>query len=153
MARPVTNGSADAALPRIDLVQDVGGNFLRLPAATEGSGVASSEDEDRLERLTGVCVDDVIFAFGLGEARRGRALLEAVSRIPVRRLARQVLTFDNVVGEAGLRAGGAWALKRLSRDARIEGRGDVPRVGTRRRRAGGGQAPAGRRRGSYFSRG
>jgi 1-acyl-sn-glycerol-3-phosphate acyltransferase len=99
----------------------------RLPVAREGLRAASSEE--RLERLTRVCIDDVISAFGLGGLRRGRAALEIISRVPVRRLARQVLTFDKVVGESGLVVGGAWALERMCRSARMEGRDNVPREG------------------------
>jgi 1-acyl-sn-glycerol-3-phosphate acyltransferase len=101
----------------------------RLSAATEGFGAVSSEDEERLERLTRVCVDDVISAFGLGRVRHGRELLETLSRAPARRLAGQILAYDTMVGDADLRTGGAWALKRLSRDARFEGQDNVPRVG------------------------
>jgi putative hemolysin len=90
---------------------------------------ASSGYEERLDRLTQACVDDVISAFGLGGVRRGRAVLESISRIPARRLARQVLTYDRIVGESGLGTGGAWALKRLSRNTVIEGQDNVPREG------------------------
>jgi len=99
----------------------------RLPAAQAEPQEISSEDEERLERLTRVCVEDVISAFGLGGM--GRVVLEALSRVPARRLARQVLGFDRIVGEAGLGAGGAWALERLCRSTRIEGRDNVPREG------------------------
>ncbi|HET7270795.1 MAG TPA: 1-acyl-sn-glycerol-3-phosphate acyltransferase [Rubrobacter sp.] len=100
----------------------------QLPAVAEELR-ASAEDEDRLERLTQVCVDDVISAFGMGEVRYGRAVLESISRIPARRLARQVLTYDRIVGESDLGTGGAWALKSLSRNAVIEGQENVPREG------------------------
>jgi len=99
-----------------------------LPAAP-GAPRAVTSEEERLERLTRVCVDDVITAFGLGGVSRGRAVLEFLSRVPVRRLARQVMTFDGIVGESGLATGGAWALARMCRDARIEGRSNVPRGG------------------------
>jgi hypothetical protein len=66
-------------------------------------------------------------AFGLGAL--GRAVLGVVTRVPARRLARQVLSFDGIVGEAGLGAGGAWALERMCRSARVEGRDNVPRGG------------------------
>lgn len=74
-------------------------------------------------------MDDLISAFGLGGMRHGRAVLESISRIPARRLSRQVLTYDRIVGESGLGTGGAWALKRLSRQAEIEGQENVPREG------------------------
>jgi hypothetical protein len=133
VAHPVTDRLADTALPDVDDPYRVGGNSRtsapRLLDALEKLRAASTEDEERLERLTRVCVDDVISAFGLGGVRRGRAVLEAISRIPAWRLASQVLTYDRIVGESGLRAGGAWALERLSRETRIDGQDNVPRGG------------------------
>jgi hypothetical protein len=103
-------------------------SVTRLPTAT-GDPRASSEGENHLERLTQVCVDDLISAFGLGGISHGRAVMESISRIPARRLARQILTYDEIVGESGLGAGGAWALKRLSRETGIKGQENVPRGG------------------------
>ncbi|HEX6711276.1 MAG TPA: 1-acyl-sn-glycerol-3-phosphate acyltransferase [Rubrobacter sp.] len=100
----------------------------QLPAVAEEL-CACSEDEERLEHLTQLCVDDVITAFGLGKVRHGRSVLESVVRTPARRLARQVLTYDRIVGESGLGTGGAWALKSLSRNAVIEGQENVPSEG------------------------
>jgi hypothetical protein len=128
----VTDSVADTVSPNPDVLASgrrAPDNVSRLPAAREELRVDSSEDEERLERLTRVCVDDVISAFGLSGVGSGRAVLEALCRLPARRLARQVLTFDRVVGEAGLGTGGAWALKRLCRSASIEGRNNVPREG------------------------
>ena len=99
-----------------------------LPSATEEFH-ASSGSDDLLERLTELCVEDLICAFGLGGVRYGRALMESISRIPARRLAHQILTYDRIVGESGLGTGGAWALKRLSRNTSIEGQEHVPRDG------------------------
>jgi hypothetical protein len=104
-------------------------SVFRLPVARGEPRAVSPENEWRLERLTRVCADDVISAFGLGGVGRGRAAVEALPRIPARRLARQVLAFDEIVGEAGLGTGGEWALKRLCRSARTEGRDNVPRGG------------------------
>ena len=98
------------------------------PVAAEKPHV-TSESESRLELITQVCVDDIISAFGLGSVSHGRAILESLARIPARRLAHQILTYDTIVGESGLRTGGAWALKRLSRNARVEGQENVPREG------------------------
>lgn len=81
--------------------------------------------------LTRLCADDLLSAFGLGEIRRGvaRRPLELLSRVPARRLARQVATYDRVVGKSGLGAGGAWALERMARRVEVEGRENVPREG------------------------
>jgi hypothetical protein len=99
-----------------------------LPTATEEFH-ASSGSDDCLERLAQLCVEDLICAFGLGGVSHGRALMESISRIPARRLARQILTYDRIVGESGLGTGGAWALKRLSRNTSIEGQENVPHGG------------------------
>ena len=89
------------------------------------------EMSGRIDTLTRVCADDLLSAFGLGGLRRGVAgrPLELLSRIPARRLARQVATYDRVVGESGLEAGGAWALERMVRRVEVEGRENVPREG------------------------
>ena len=128
----MTDRLTDTAAPNPDAKTPRGSDLdgaSRLPATQSEPHVVSSEDEGRLERLTRVCVDDVVSAFGLGGVDRGRLVLEALSRVPARRLARQVLAFDGVVGEAGLGAGGAWALTKLCRSASIKGRDNVPREG------------------------
>jgi hypothetical protein len=84
-----------------------------------------SERSERVETLTRMCVEDLLDAFGLGGVRRGRSSLELLSRIPARRLARQVMTYDDVVGESGLSAGGLWALERMARRVEVEGRENV----------------------------
>jgi putative hemolysin len=86
---------------------------------------------EQIDTLTWVCADDLLSAFGLGGLRRGvaRRPLELLSRIPAQRLARQVATYDRVVGESGLGAGGAWALERLARRVEVEGRQNVTREG------------------------
>ena len=88
-----------------------------------------SERSGQVEILTKVCGNDLLSAFGLGQLRCGRHLLRLISRIPARRLARQVVTYDEIVGESGLAAGGAWALKRMARRVEIEGLENVPREG------------------------
>src|SRR5215213_10886443 len=119
MTHVVAKGSRASALDSV----------YELPSSIEELHVPSRK-EDHLERLTQVCGDDLISAFGLGGAGYGRSAIESISRIPARRLARQILTYDKIVGESGLGTGGAWALERLSRDTRIEGQENVPRGGT-----------------------
>ncbi len=91
--------------------------------------LAVSKRSGRVELLTKVCLDDLLSAFGLGELRYGRYLLELISRIPARRLAHQVATYDEIVGESGLAAGGVWALERMARRVEVEGLENVPREG------------------------
>jgi 1-acyl-sn-glycerol-3-phosphate acyltransferase len=84
---------------------------------------------EQIETLTRVCVDDLLSAFGLGGLRHGRRLLELLSRVPAQRVARQIGTYDQIVGESGLSVGGAWALERMARRAEIEGQERVPTEG------------------------
>jgi Acyltransferase len=100
----------------------------RLPGAGT-FGPAAAASPDHLEAITRACVDDLLSAFGLGGVSRGRLPLELVSRIPARRLARQIAVYDGIVGEQGLAAGGAWALERMSRGAQVGGGENVPREG------------------------
>jgi hypothetical protein len=87
------------------------------------------ERPERIEVLTRVCVDELLDAFGLGGPGRVRRLLEPLSRVPAKRLARQVATYDEIVGASGLAAGGAWALERMVRRMEVEGRENVPTEG------------------------
>ena len=84
---------------------------------------------ERVEVLTRVCVDELLDAFGLGGAGGGRRPLELLFGVPAKRLARQVATYDEIVGESGLAAGGAWALGRMARRVEVEGRENVPPEG------------------------
>ena len=85
----------------------------------------------RVEVLARVCAEDLISAFGLGGLGPGavRSLLELLSSVPARRLAEQVATYDDIVGEAGLPAGGSWALRRMAREVAVEGAAGVPGEG------------------------
>ena len=78
--------------------------------------------------LARACAEDLISAFGLGGLGPGalRSLLELLSSVPARRLAGQVATYDEIVGDAGLPAGGSWALERMARGVVVEGAKGVP---------------------------
>ena len=81
---------------------------------------------ERVEVLTRICADQLLEAFGLSSGVRP---LELLARFPAERLARQVATYDEIVGESGLAAGGAWALERMARRVEVEGRENVPAEG------------------------
>ena len=87
--------------------------------------------EEQVRALAKVCSEDLISAFGLGGLGPGaiRSALELLSSVPMRRLAGQIATYDDVVGNAGLPAGGRWALEHLARGVVIKGGGRVPREG------------------------
>ncbi|HSN51707.1 MAG TPA: 1-acyl-sn-glycerol-3-phosphate acyltransferase [Woeseiaceae bacterium] len=86
-------------------------------------------EREQIEALTRVCVDDLLSGFGLGGLRRGRRFLEWLSRVPAQRVAREIASYDRIVGESGLSAGGAWALERMVGRVEIEGRERVPTGG------------------------
>ena len=87
-------------------------------------------EREQIEALTRVCVDDLLSGFGLGGLRRGRRFLELLSRVPAQRVAREIANYDQIVGESGLSAGGAWALERMVGRVEIEGRERVPTEGS-----------------------
>ncbi len=89
------------------------------------------EGSEQVETLTALCAADMLSAFGLDGLQRGvaRRALKLLARVPARRLARQVATYDHVVGEAGLAAGGAAATERMARHLEVEGVRNVPREG------------------------
>src|SRR5918995_3217850 len=73
-----------------------------------------------------MCAEDLLEDFGLGSGTR---TLDLLARVPAERLARQVATYDEIVGESGLAAGGAWGLERMARSVVIEGRDNIPLEG------------------------
>ncbi|HEX4993058.1 MAG TPA: hypothetical protein VFV45_07470, partial [Rubrobacteraceae bacterium] len=81
---------------------------------------------ERIEALTQLCAHELLEAFGLSAELRP---LELLARVPAERLARQVATYDEVVGESGLAAGGAWGLERMARSVVVEGRENIPLEG------------------------
>lgn len=97
---------------------DVGSDPVRIAA-----------DSERLDTLTRVFSDQLLDAFGMAQSWPGRSFMEWVPRIPARRLARQVMEYDRIVGESGLGAGGMWALKRMARRSEVESEERVPREG------------------------
>jgi 1-acyl-sn-glycerol-3-phosphate acyltransferase len=103
-------------------------NVLKRPVVDPAPG--SRARRARINTLTEVCINDLLDAFGLSRLRRSRRPLELLIRIPGRRLARQIATYDEVVGEFGLSAGGEWALERMTRRLKVEGREHVPRDGS-----------------------
>jgi hypothetical protein len=106
-------------------------NTPSLPVAAPVPAPPPTGKEERVGVLARVCADDLISAFGLGGLGDGpaRSLLRLLSSVPARRLAEQVATYDDVVGEAGLPAGGAWAMERMARGVVVEGAENVPAEG------------------------
>ena len=104
-------------------------NDAPQPPVLSPAGTPASGGSVHIEALTRVCVDDLLSAFGVGSLRRGRRPLELLFRFPAQRLAHQVATYDRIVGELGLGAGGAWMLERMARSVEVEGQENIPRQG------------------------
>lgn len=81
-----------------------------------------------IDALTAINLDDLYKALGI-EWLRGVAPLRRVLRPFAQRLAEQVVTCDNLVGELGLQVGGAWALGQFVRHAVTSGQASIPREG------------------------
>lgn len=100
-------------------------NVSQLPTVTPVHEPEQGRSE-RIETLTQLCAHELLEAFGLSAELRP---LELLARVPAERLARQVATYDEVVGESGLTAGGAWGLERMARSVVVEGRENIPLEG------------------------
>jgi Acyltransferase len=103
-------------------------NVSQLPGVNPTREPALERSE-RIEVLTRVCVDELLEAFGLSGLGGRRRPLELLSQVPAKRLAHQIATYDEIVGESGLAEGGAWALERMARRVEVEGQENVPAEG------------------------
>jgi 1-acyl-sn-glycerol-3-phosphate acyltransferase len=90
---------------------------------------ATIPDSIQLEQLIHANTQDLLDGLGLGGVRRGRWLLEALSRPAALRFARGVATYDAIVGQQGLAAGGAWAVQHLARGMEVHGQDRIPASG------------------------
>jgi 1-acyl-sn-glycerol-3-phosphate acyltransferase len=79
-----------------------------------------------LDDLTWLNTGDICAALGLAQRTPLRGLAELACRPPARRFAQQMLRLDQLVGTAGLRAGGAWICAQLSDGLEVQG--DPPPV-------------------------
>lgn len=114
-------------LPASATRRDALENTRTLPVAAPVRGPVPGKEE-RVEVLARACAEDLISAFGLGGVGPGaiRTLLHLLSSVPARRLARQIATYDEIVGEAGLPAGGSWAMEQMASRVAVEGAERVP---------------------------
>ncbi len=90
---------------------------------------ASRGREERVRELTGICAEDLLSAFGVDGSGRVQTVLKSLASVPARRLAREISTYDELVGRAGLPAAGSWMLGRMSREAIFRGAGEISREG------------------------
>ncbi|QYJ15637.1 hypothetical protein Rxycam_01462 [Rubrobacter xylanophilus DSM 9941] len=99
---------------------------LRAPGLTN---LPPAENAARVKQLTDICAADLVEAFGVGPAVSGRRALERLARPLVRSMARKIALYDAIVGEAGLDAGGSWAISHMARRFGVSGSGNVPPEG------------------------
>jgi len=83
----------------------------------------------QLAELTRINTHDLLKAFGLEKVRCGRQLLDALVWWPARRFAQTVLHYDQLIGEANLSTGGAWAAQALGAQIKISNVEHVPAQG------------------------
>jgi hypothetical protein len=89
-----------------------------------------AERRSQFDVLTRLHTSDLLRAFKLDRTGPLQPLLEALAAIPSRRLARQVMTFDQLIGDAGLTAGAHWLLERFTHSLRVSGAEHVPAHGS-----------------------
>lgn len=85
-----------------------------------------SNQAAQIDMLTRLNTADLLDALGLGGVRYGRRLLQWLVRKPARRFAHEVATYDAIVGQSGLQAGGAWVLKQYVTSVEVFGQAHVP---------------------------
>ena len=115
---------SDASAARRDALENTHPLRVAAPVRVQDPG-----RDERVRTLARVCADDLISAFGLDNAGTAATVLRLLSSVPAHRLANQIALYDDIVGEAGLPAGGAWALGQLAREVAVEGTDRVPREG------------------------
>ena len=84
---------------------------------------------DNLTLLTRANAREILAAFKLDRLGRFQPLAECLARFPARRLSRQILRFDDLVGQHGLATAGRYILDEFTGRTRIEGQQHVPRCG------------------------
>lgn len=84
---------------------------------------------DPVAALAEINIDDMLKAWGLHEVRTGRGLLRAVCRPSAAGFARQILAFDQVVGEQDLPGGGRLLCQVFTGGVQAAGLSHIPPAG------------------------
>lgn len=87
------------------------------------------EYKNRLESLTRINLDDMLVSLGWQNWKIGRSIANMLFRVPARRLARQVIEFDDEVGRLGLQEGSRRILPAFVKGLRVAGQENIPRSG------------------------
>ena len=104
-------------------------NQVVRPAFVRPPRTLPLDEVAQLDLLARISVDDLISALGLERLRTGRRVLEALFKPAGLRFARQIATYDAIVGMAGLQAGHAWLLDQFVRSVEVRGLSQIPRTG------------------------
>jgi hypothetical protein len=93
------------------------------------SGVITTQSLSQLDELTRINTNDLLKALGLEKVQWGRQLLAALCWWPARQFAHKIIRYDEIVGEAGLRAGAQWALQAFDAPLHVIDQAYVPSKG------------------------
>jgi 1-acyl-sn-glycerol-3-phosphate acyltransferase len=85
--------------------------------------------QTRLENLTRINLDDMLVSLGWQNWKMGRSIARIAFRVPARRLAGQVLEFDNNVSHLGLNEGSRQILPAFVNGLLVAGQENIPRSG------------------------
>jgi hypothetical protein len=85
--------------------------------------------DDVLSLLTQANAREILAAFKLDRLGRIQPLADWLASFPARRLSRQILRFDDLVGQQGLAAAGRFILDEFTSSTHIEGQRHVPLCG------------------------
>src|SRR5262245_33404670 len=110
-----------------------------MPASNQGTYKSRQRDEaiarhgglmdDSLTLLTRANAREILAAFKLDRLGCFQVLADWLASFPARRLSRQILRFDDLVGQHGLAAAGRYILDEFTGSTHIEGQQHVPRCG------------------------
>jgi hypothetical protein len=87
------------------------------------------DQSTQFDALIEINVHDFLASFGLDNQKPGYRALEILCRLPARRFAHQMVTFDRKVGERGLHAGSYDTLKNYVSRLEMEGLENIPKSG------------------------
>jgi 1-acyl-sn-glycerol-3-phosphate acyltransferase len=82
-----------------------------------------------VEALTSINTQEMLEAIGLDHIRRGRALLEKICLPAAKRFAKQIVSYDEMVGILGLREASLWVLEKHIRRLEVAGGKNIPSEG------------------------
>ena len=83
----------------------------------------------QLQALTAINTQDFLAAFGMESIRRGRKALDTLCWLPARRFAKQMVRYDELVGDLGLHTASQITLHDYVQRLEVEGQQNIPPAG------------------------